>query len=157
MGLCGKGWVLSSTEKAKWFVLMQIVCAYANYTQLPINTGQSRPAPTKHHVVNRQKIRLKWCVKSWKWISMPHLSTITPAFTRVILGGFSPPLPRFLQIFLKADWKHSRYYPLSSEKKELRISQHKRDFLSRWKTAEDNMESHSVFDCYWWCWGFSLA
>lgn len=26
-----------------------------------------------------------------------------------------------LQIFLKADWKHSWYYPLSSEKKELRI------------------------------------
>lgn len=74
-------------QNEKWFVLMQIVCTewiIHNYPSILASPAH----PHQQDVVNRQKIRLKWCVKSWKWISMLHLSTITPSFTRVLLGVF---------------------------------------------------------------------
>lgn len=68
---------------------MQIVCTewiIHNYPSILASLAH----PHRQDVVNKQKIRLKWCVKSWKWISMLHLSTITPSFTCVLLGVFFP-------------------------------------------------------------------
>ncbi len=92
------------------------------YKQLFTLVGSSAHY-SQEDLTNRQKIRLKWCVRSWKWNSILRLSTITPLFTRFM--ATSPPLTKYFSKQI-GNWY---YYFFPKERKELGIWWQKRDFL----------------------------